>query len=59
VDPAAAYDERMASEKTRAIVLKLVEFSETSYITTLFTRILELGFGEGGQAAEVGVRGRS
>ena len=27
----------MASEKTRAIVLRLVEFSETSLITTLFT----------------------
>lgn len=27
----------MASEKTRAIVLKLVEFSETSCVVTLFT----------------------
>jgi DNA repair protein RecO (recombination protein O) len=31
------YDDSMTIEKTRAIVLKLVDFSETSYITTLFT----------------------
>src|SRR5206468_3075277 len=31
------YDEPMASEKTRAIVLKVIEFSETSCILTLFT----------------------
>src|SRR2546427_4105518 len=32
-----SYDEGMASEKTRAIVIRLVEFSESSCIVTLFT----------------------
>ena len=31
------YDASMASEKTQAIVLRTVEFSETSYVVTLFT----------------------
>jgi DNA repair protein RecO (recombination protein O) len=31
------YDCRMASEKTQAIVLRVVEFSETSVVVTLFT----------------------
>lgn len=45
----------MASEKTRAIVLKLVDFSETSYITTLFTE----DFGKVGALAKGAKRPKS
>jgi DNA repair protein RecO (recombination protein O) len=45
----------MATEKTRAIVLKLVEFSETSYITTLFTE----DFGKVGALAKGAKRPKS
>lgn len=31
------YDDAMAAEKTRAIILRVVEFSETSCVVTLFT----------------------
>ena len=45
----------MASEKTRAIVLRLVDFSETSYITTLFTE----DFGKVGALAKGAKRPKS
>ncbi len=45
----------MASEKTRAIVLRLVEFSETSCVVTLFTedfgKVGALAKGRGGRRA--------
>ena len=45
----------MASEKTRAIVLKLVEFSETSCVVTLFTE----DFGKVGALAKGARRPKS
>src|SRR5688572_1080471 len=45
----------MASEKTRAIVLKLIDFSETSYVTTLFTE----DFGKVGALAKGAKRPKS
>jgi DNA repair protein RecO (recombination protein O) len=45
----------MASEKTRAIVLKLVDFSETSYVATLFTE----DFGKVGALAKGAKRPKS
>ena len=51
----------MASEKTQAIVLRVVEFSETSLVVTLFTEEFGKigGFGQGGPPAEGALRGCS
>ena len=47
----------MASEKAEALVLRVVEFSETSSIVTLFTREFgKIAFGQGGAPAEGTVR---
>ena len=51
----------MSSEKSRAIVLRLVEFSETSLVVTLYTRDFgKIGaLAKGARRPKERVRGRS